>query len=252
MCSYINIYSKWIYFIREDPFVNKNKFWSSQFSTTTSALFTMSERVSSSCFFLTCLLKFLLAENLLSHSSQDTTTCVVLCFWSLSWLGKDFGFVAHLPRVHINIPVSSVLCINLMWFTKYSLTIVLYGHSSQWYCWLLIWFALWTFSWIKSLFSVWQILPHSLHDQTFPIFSSWTVFMCLITEPNASFFEQVLQSTFHVDVILLLWHISYWWTYFSPVSTFTFENWKWIQKVVYSDLECFKSIHTNLIMSVWF
>ena len=51
MCSYINIYSKWIYFIREDPFVNKIKFWSSQFWITTSALSTMSERVSSSCFF---------------------------------------------------------------------------------------------------------------------------------------------------------------------------------------------------------
>ena len=138
----------------------------------------MSERVSSwiSCFFLMCLLKFLFAENLLSQSSQYTSTCVVLCFSSLSWLGKDFGLLAHLPRVHKNILDLSVLCINLTWFTKYSLTIVLYGHSSQWNCWLLIWFSLWTFSWITSLFSVWQILPHSLHDHIFPIFSSCTAF----------------------------------------------------------------------------
>ena len=172
MCSYINIYSKWIYFIREDPFVNKIIFWSSQFWITNSALSTMSERVSSwiSCFFLMCLLKFLFAENLLSQSSQYTSTCVVLCFSSLSWLGKDFGLLAHLPRVHKNILDLSVLCINLTWFTKYSLTIVLYGHSSQWNCWLLIWFSLWTFSWSTSLFSVWQILPHSLHDHIFHIF----------------------------------------------------------------------------------
>ena len=119
--------------------------------------------------FLMCFLKFLFAENLLSQSSQYTSTCVVLCFSSLSWLGKDFGLLAHLPRVYKNILDLSVLCINLTWFTKYSLTIVLYGHSSQWNCWLLIWFSLWTFSWITSLFSVWQILPHSLHDHIFPI-----------------------------------------------------------------------------------
>ena len=104
MCSYINIYSKWIYFIREDPFVNKIKFWSSQFWITTSALSTMSERVSSSCFFLTCLLKFLFAENLLSHSSQDTSTCVVLCFWSPTI--KEIGRVFKLLQEHFQMSMT--------------------------------------------------------------------------------------------------------------------------------------------------
>ena len=124
---YLHIQQANILYLGKKTSVNKFIFFSSHCWITISALFAMYERVSSwfGCFFLMCLLKFLFAEKLFSQSLHFTFTCVVLCFSILWCSGKDWGLSAHLPRIHMNIPVSSFLCLNLTWSTKYPFTIVL-------------------------------------------------------------------------------------------------------------------------------